>query len=534
MKNLGKNLAITAVILFIALPAFTAKPKLWKVNKDGSVDIEMWYGSAVTEAGPPPTNWIAYKIIKERLGINLILTALPSSTADQNAKIITAGTKNALPDIFMISTEAFSLLAKQGLLANVDDMYAMMPDRTTKLYDSDAREFTTVKGHSYALAQPGTIARNEGILIREDWLQKLHLPVPKTLDEFFSVMEAFTQGDPDGNGRHDTWGYGAFLEVTPTNEGLGKRFDPIFGAFGVAGTWNLTKAHFGLNVTKPEYFEAMQYVKKLVDERVIDPNWASYQKDAFRAAWKQGNFGIFREQNAAYASESNYAPFDQNFPNGNLVIIDPPIGPKGFSSAGTYTVSYRMYALSAQTAKQSVKVNGKKVTKMQKIAELLEWMSSDEGYYLLGWGQLGVNYMLDKNGIPTVEGLPDASKGYSKTEMQPLTQLRNLVYYNSNIELGARYPTYTTLSQKEMSALKALREMQSKAWTPCVGVDLLPAPDAALKAFYEQGILDFVTGQRELTKANWDNWVTQLYEQEGGKEWEAAARKIAEENRLLK
>ncbi len=538
MKDLLKNLALSALILAVASPVFAApKAKAWKVNKDGTADITLWYGAAVTEAGPPPKDWVGYSIIKEKLGINLIMTALPSSESDQDTKINAAAASKSLPDFLMITSTTFPLLVKQGVLADVSDMYAMMPERTKKLYDSDAISFTTVNGKSYALAQPGSIAKNEGVLIREDWLKNLGLAVPKTTDEFFNVMKAFTERDPDGNGKNDTWGYGGFSELSGSNEGLGKRYDPIFGAFGVAGTWNLTKAGFGLNVTKPEYYEAMQYMKKLVDEKVIDPNWTAYKKDDFRAAWKQGKFGIFREQMAAYASEANYAPFDQNFPNGGFLIIDPPVGPKGKSSAGTYTIAYRMYALSALTANSlsDKPIKGKKVTKMQKIAELLEWMSSDEGYYLLGWGQKGINYVLDENGIPTIKGLPDESKGYSKPEMQPLTQLRNLVYYNSDIELGARYPTYVTaVSKKKMSALTALREMQSKAWTACVGVDMLPQPNADLKRFYEQGVVEFLTGRRELNKANWDAWVKEFYEQRGGKAWEDEARKIAEEKRLLK
>ena len=535
MKNLLKNLALMALILAVASPVFAAKAKAWKVNKDGTADIELWYGAAVTEAGPPPADWIAYKIIKEKLGINLILTALPSGENDQDTKINAAGAANSLPDIFMVSDRVLPMLVKQGLVADVTNMYKMMPNRTAKLYDKDAIAFSTINGKSFALAQPGSIARNEGVLIREDWLKKLGLSVPKTTDEYFNVMKAFTEKDPDGNGKNDTWGFGAYLEVGDVNEGLGKRFDPIMGAFGVAGTWNLTKSGFGLNIMKPEFYDAMQYVKKLVDEKVIDPNWTAYKKDDFRASWKQGKFGIFREQNAAYASESNYAPFDQNFPNGGFLIIDPPVGPSGKSSCGTYTVAYRMYALAAATAGSTAKINGKKVTKMEKIAELLEWMSSDEGYYLLGWGQKGVNYVLGSDGIPTVKGIPDASKGYSKPEMQPLTQLRNLVYYNSDIELGARYPTYTTVaSKKEMSALKALREMQSKAWTPNVGNALLPKPDADLKRFYEQGVLEFLTGRRELNKPNWDAWTSEFYNKMGGKAWEDEARKVAEANRLLK
>ena len=65
----------------------------------------------------------------------------------------------------------------------------------------------------------------------------------------------------------------------------------------------------------------------MVDERVIDPNWTSYTKDDLRAAWKQGRFGVMREQFAALTSQSNYAPFDTNFPNGEWVVIDPPKRP---------------------------------------------------------------------------------------------------------------------------------------------------------------------------------------------------------------
>jgi putative aldouronate transport system substrate-binding protein len=42
--------------------------------------------------------------------------------------------------------------------------------------------------------------------IRQDWLDKLGLPVPKTLDDVRRVAEAFITRDPDGNGKDDTVG----------------------------------------------------------------------------------------------------------------------------------------------------------------------------------------------------------------------------------------------------------------------------------------------------------------------------------------
>ena len=522
MKKLLKGIVASALVLAMAAPAFSAKAK---TNKDGTVDIEIWYGAAASEAGPIPNEWVGYKIVKDKLKINLKLTNLPSSQTDQDTKINAAAAANTLPDLFMVSNEVFQNLVPQKVLADVSTMYKMMPNRTAKLYDKDARAFTTVGKKSYALAQPGSIVRNEGVLIRKDWLDKLGLKVPKTTDEYLAVMKAFTEKDPDGNGKNDTYGYGAFIETSSTNEGLGRRLDPIFGAFGVAGTWDLSSAKTaGLNIYKPEYYEAMEFVKKMYDSGVIDPNWLSYKKDDFRGAWKQGRFGIMREQNAAYANEGNYKPFDNNFPEGEWIVIDPPVGPKGKSSAGTYSQSYRMYAVSAKAAKAG---------KMEKIAELLEWMSSDEGYYLLGWGQEGVNYVFNAKGVPTTEGLADPSKGYTESATIPYTQLRNMVYYNGDVELASRYPTWYSKNGKEMSALKTLREMQAKAWTPCIGQDKMPQPNADVKRLYEQGVQEFMTGNRKLTKADWQKFLDE-FTKIGGKEWEAAGVKLAKESRLIK
>ena len=512
MKKLVKNLAVAALVLAVAGQAFSAKAKK---NKDGTVDIELWYGAAASEAGPIPKDWVGYKRIKDELGINLILTQLPSSEGDQDTKINAAGAANTLPDLFMVSDNTFSNLVKQKLVADVSSAFRLMPNRTKKLYDRDALADSTINKKVYGFSQPGSIVKNEGLLIRKDWLDKLGLAVPKTTEDFMKVMHAFTEKDPDGNGKADTYGYGAFLEVSPTNEGLGKRFDPIFGAFGVAGTWDLaSKKTAGLNINKPEYYDALVFVKRMVDEKVIDPNWLAYKKDDYRAAWKQGRFGIMREQNAAFASEPNYTPFNNNFPNGEWIVIDPPVGPKGKASVGTYATAYRRYCVSAKAAKEG---------KLPEIAKLLEWMSKDskgtDGYYLLGWGQEGVNFVLDGK-VPTVNGLKDPSKAYNKAESVPATQLRNMVYYNGDAELTSRYPTWYTPQGREMSALKTLRDMQAKAWTPCAGMNAMPKPDADLKRFYEQGVTEFVNGTRQLTKENWAAWLAEFNNKMGGKAWE--------------
>ena len=101
------------------------------------------------------------------------------------------------------------------------------------------------------------LQKPEGLLIRKDWLDNLGLEVPTTLDELFDVMYAFTYNDPDGNGKNDTWGYGAFIEETTYESYPGRRFEPLMGAFGVEGTWNFSKDNFGLQIHKPEFYDFM-------------------------------------------------------------------------------------------------------------------------------------------------------------------------------------------------------------------------------------------------------------------------------------
>lgn len=521
MKRNCTRIMLVTVVLLLSLSLFAQGVK---EESKGPVSIDLWYGAAVTEAGPPPSDWIGFQVIKDKLGIDLKLTALPSNESDQDVKIQAAAAANNLPDLFMVRRDVLARLVPQGLIAPVDDLYAKMPTRTATHYDAVSKSHARIGGKTYGLADPGSITKNEGLLIRKDWLDNLGLEVPTTTDELLKVMRAFTFNDPDGNGKNDTWGYGAFQEINNFEAWPGRRLEPLFGAFGVDGTWSLEEANAGLNIMKPEFYDAMVFLKKIADEGVIDPNWLSYKKDDFRAAWKQGKFGIMREQNAAFAAQSNYAPFDKNFPNGEWIIIDPPKGPKGKASIGPYTASFRIYAISAKAAKEG---------KADKIAALLEWMASDEGYYLLGWGVEGVNYTKDADGIPVAANLPDANLAFSAPGGQTVTQLRNMVFYNGNIELYARYPLYVTeVSKKEMSALNVLREMQTKDWTAQIGSDTLPIPNADLKRFYEQGLSEFITGKRVLNPANWTKWLDE-FKRLGGQDWNDKGVAFARENNLL-
>ena len=525
-----KHVMTTTLLMAAALASVGAMGSNEQVagKKDGGqglTHITMWYSPTAAEVGPLPNDWVGYQKLKDELGIDLEADSLPAGANDQSSKLLAAAAADDLPDFFTVTDrDTWTNLVDRGMLAELSGTYGKMPNRTSLMFDDAAIKYTTYSdGKNYGWATPASITPNEGLVIRKDWLDKLGLEVPKTTDDLLKVLHAFTYDDPDGNGKKDTYGYGAFVETNNYEAYPGRRLEPLMGAFGVEGTWNMTKANFGLQINKPEFYDFMVFMKQIIDDGVIDPNWMAYKQDDFRGAWKQGKFGCFREQNSALHSENNYAPFDANFPNGDIIVIDPVTGPSGKASVGPAVRNMRVWCISAKAAEQG---------KAEKIADLFEWMSYGEGYMLCGFGREGVEYTLDANGNP--QSVP-GDKGYNGPVGQTYIQLRNMAFnYTSDMELSSRYPSYTTkVSGKHMSSLETLHNMQGRKWTDAVGMESMPVPSTDLKTFYEQGLAEFFSGKRELTKDNWNAFVKQFNDM-GGKAWEEEGRKYAEANGLLK
>ncbi len=524
---LALAMLVTACAAPAAAPSATQPASAPTRAPDKPVDIELWFGASVSEAGPPPDDWVVYKIVREKLNINLKLVTEPSSQTDQDTKINAAAAANNLPDIFMVNREVLYKLTQQGLVAPVDKLLPLMPQRAQDHYgDANRNKLATWDGLMYGLPDPGTLPHIDGLVIRKDWLDKLGLKAPTTLDEFLDVAKALTEKDPDGNGKNDTYGFCAYIDGTGLNNpALGTRFDWVFGAYGVAGTWNLAdSASFGLNVRNPNFMKAVQFVKRMIDARVIDPDWPTLKKEEFRARWKQGKCGMMHENFAALSTIANYADFDKLFPNALWEVLPPPKGPDGKSADGIEYANARIYAISKKAADAG---------KGPAIAKVLEWMATD-GYMLIGFGQEGVNYKLDKDGNITTEGI-DPKLAWTAKENQPLTQLRNMVYINKPIELKVRYPAFKTASGRTQDPLTYRNSFDKQPYVDATGAAVINPPSNAADfiRFYGENIVKFVLGQQPLNEQTWADYVNGL-DKLGAKDLEAVAKKTLQASGFVK
>lgn len=495
------------------------------------IDIEMWALASVTEAGPPAEDWLGFQRIRDELNINLAFELIPPQ-ADGETKLNAAAAANDLPDVFMIVSttndrDNLYNYYELGLIAPVDDMLDMMPQRfETHMADYPIlRDLMTFDGQLYALPNPPAITNREGLVIRQDWLDNLGLEgCPTSPEELLEIAKAFTYDDPDGNGEDDTYGYGAFIE----GQGVGRRFNPIFAPYGIVDLWNFVDAGadtFELNVHDPQFYEALKLMVEFTEAGVIDPDWPTLTKDEFRARWKQGRNGIMWEDFAALTNKSNYTPFDDNFPEASWTPCAALTGPGGESYYGHNEARFTIYAVSQKAADA-----GKK----EAIASLFEWFATD-GYFLTGFGEEGVNYNLDENGYITLEGI-DPDIAYNSPAMQPPTQLRGTSFYNTITEISARYPNYETNTGRPMTPIETyLLFYQSQPWVDVYAKKLIPPPANAADfyRYYDEGILQFALGQKELTEESWAEFLAGL-DSIGGSEFEATAKQTLSDAGMLK
>jgi putative aldouronate transport system substrate-binding protein len=117
-----KRFLCAALVPLFALGAVALISSSCQNEDENLVTIHLWYGAAVTEAGAPPRDWHVLQRIRDELGINLVLSALPSREADQDVRINAAGAGNNLPDLFMVRRGPFMNLVKVGLIAPVEGL----------------------------------------------------------------------------------------------------------------------------------------------------------------------------------------------------------------------------------------------------------------------------------------------------------------------------------------------------------------------------------------------------------------------------
>lgn len=152
------------------------------------------------------------KLGEDKLGIKIDTTLLGGDAGNYNQKLRLALTgSEQLPDVVPVyDTQLIADLIESKQVKAIDeDIEKYMPARLKEIYDKYPETFypVTKDGKTYGFANSPVLDDPQVLIIRQDWLDKLNLKAPTTMEEFEAVCKAFTEQDPDGNGKKDTYGF---------------------------------------------------------------------------------------------------------------------------------------------------------------------------------------------------------------------------------------------------------------------------------------------------------------------------------------
>lgn len=139
--------------------------------------------------------------------------------------------------------------------------------------------FPDGKMYSLPASQPASPKSTRQPVINKQWLDKLGLAVPDTIEDLHTVFQAFKEQDPNGNGKKD--------EIPYTEAGLGALLDP-FGITDLNNNNMMVKDGQPLFIpTSEEYKAGIKWANQLYSEGLIDKEL--YTQDGSMTSAKQQN-----------------------------------------------------------------------------------------------------------------------------------------------------------------------------------------------------------------------------------------------------
>lgn len=140
----------------------------------------------------------------------------PGGPGEQKLNVSIAS--NDLPDIIPVNSKQLKQLVDNDMAEDLTEAIEKYASPQLKKFlavnDGLALKTATFGGKVLALPYVASSIDNASMIwIRKDWLDKLQLPEPKTMQDILQIIDAFTNRDPDGNNKKDTYGIGLNKDV---------------------------------------------------------------------------------------------------------------------------------------------------------------------------------------------------------------------------------------------------------------------------------------------------------------------------------
>lgn len=281
-----------------------------------------------------------FKELEEQSNIHIEWEFIESSDYEQKKNLILAS--GEYPDAFFnnISTTDLNTHVPQGVFIAISDYLEYAPNLSAVFEEHP--EFKSLctysDGNIYSIGYGGEDPcqyKPDELYVYKPWLDKLGLEVPETIDEFYEMLKAFKEQDPNGNGEADEIPFSASPSYI-------RGFHSLSGAFGPAiyfadanskGPENFVyeedgEIKFGANTE--DWKEFIKFVNKMFSEGLFDQEIFTQDSKQYFAKGKTedvtlGSFFLWNAPNMVGAERAD-----------DYVVIPTMKGPDGDQNSVYY------------------------------------------------------------------------------------------------------------------------------------------------------------------------------------------------------
>ncbi len=353
---------------------------------DKSADkLTYWGGNSASKYVTAYDKAVSIQKIEEAVGVDIEFLHPSSSRWEEQFNIMIASGEYA--DIMYQNNWSsaykggLSAAYKDGVILDLTPYYdgGKMPNfrKAIESNPEHIKDLKTLEGKIFTM---GTIRNSEamnasvGPQIRKDWLDKLNIPVPDTIGDWYNMLKAFKTQDPNGNGEADEIPFGAYSSQTFRN------FATVYGV-GTGFYADNGKIKFG--PAQPEYKEFLAEMNKWYTEGLIDSEFAAINLATLNSKVTTHKVGSYIGYTGS--NMSSYLIAMKDDPTFDLIGVK---WPKKDANSTRYNARDITGLMSG--------VNGAVISSVCKdpdtAVRVLDYFYSDEATELLNWGVEGVTF----------------------------------------------------------------------------------------------------------------------------------------------
>ena len=353
---------------------------------------------------PFDSNWQVWQEAAKRTNISLKGTISLSNSNEEEAFNLMMSSGNLADIIGYVDASSLEKLGRDGGMIPLNDLIKEHAPNIQKVLDEDARFRQTaysLDGNIYQIPKNQELKAAEFWWIRQDWLDKLNLKAPTTVDELHDVLYAFRNEDPNGNGLKD--------EIPLFDRAGWKQPDEYLYLWDTSLEFYPRDGKMKYEPLEENFKTGVSNMIKWYQEGLIDPEIFTRGASS-RDTLLGGDLGGCTHD---WVSTANYnSTLQETIPGFQMVAIAPPADQNGVVKERVSRYPGVGWGISSQ-CKDPVTV-----------IKFMDYFFTEEGSDLMNWGIEGDTFTRDADG----------SKHFTDTVLQ--SELTPIGYLRS---IGAQY-----------------------------------------------------------------------------------------------